>query len=203
MPGRIALTFDDGPSEWTEPILELLREHRARATFFVVGSVAQQQADLIRRIDEAGHELGNHSWSHPALATDCDDERVHEELDRTSSAIAEIVGRPPRRFRAPHYNVDERVEAIATRLGLVHTGSDVAPPDWHPRIGAAFTATFVLQQLYPGAVVTLHDGIPPGEAATGQTRQPTVDAVATMLPRLAGRFECVTASDLLDGETEL
>jgi peptidoglycan/xylan/chitin deacetylase (PgdA/CDA1 family) len=203
VPSRIALTFDDGPSEWTGPILELLRDHGARATFFVVGSVAQQHADLIRRIVEEGHELGNHSWSHPALAADCDEERIHEELERTSSAIAEIVGRRPRRFRAPHYSIDERVEAIATRLGLVHTRSDVAPPDWHPRIGAAVTATFILQQLYPGAIVNLHDGIPPGEMGTGQTRQPTVDAVATVLPRLAERFECVTASDLLDGETEL
>jgi hypothetical protein len=68
-------------------------------------------------------------------------------------------------------------------------------------MSAAVTATFVLQQLHPGAIVTLHDGIPPREADTGQTRQPTVDAVATVLPRLAERFEFVTASDLLDGET--
>src|SRR3954471_7121132 len=99
MPSRIALTFDDGPSGWTEPILELLRDHGARATFFLVGGVAQQHADLTRRIADEGHELGNHSWSHPALAAECDDQRVHEELERTNSAIAEIVGRRPHRFR--------------------------------------------------------------------------------------------------------
>jgi peptidoglycan/xylan/chitin deacetylase (PgdA/CDA1 family) len=200
---RIAVTFDDGPSEWTEPILDLLREHGARATFFVVGSVVERRADLVRRIVAEGHEVGNHSWSHPALATDCDDERVREELERTNTAIAQIVGTKPRRFRAPHFSVDERVEAIAATLGLVHTRSDVAPPDWHPRINAAVTATFILQQLQPGFIVNLHDGIPPHEADTGQTRQPTVDAVATILPRLVEQYECVTASALLDGDGRL
>jgi peptidoglycan/xylan/chitin deacetylase (PgdA/CDA1 family) len=196
---RIALTFDDGPSEWTGPILDLLAAHGARATFFVVGSVARENAALLQRIAAEGHELGNHSWSHPALARDCDDEVVREELERTNHALAEIVGAPPRRFRAPHFDVDNRVEAIAATLGLVHTRSDVTPPDWHPGITSAVTATFVLQQVRPGAVVNLHDGIPPSEAGTGRTRQATVDALATILPRLADRYESVTASSLLDG----
>jgi peptidoglycan/xylan/chitin deacetylase (PgdA/CDA1 family) len=198
---RIALTFDDGPSEWTGPILDLLGAHGARATFFVVGSVAREQPVLLQRVVDEGHELGNHSWSHPALASECDDEVVREELERTNHALAEIVGMLPRRFRAPHFDVDSRVEAIAATLGLVHTRSDVTPPDWHPRVTSAVTATFVLQQVRPGAVVNLHDGIPPSEAGTGQTRQATVDAVATILPRLVNRYECVTASSLLDGKT--
>jgi peptidoglycan/xylan/chitin deacetylase (PgdA/CDA1 family) len=198
---RIALTFDDGPSEWTGPILDLLGAHGAQATFFVVGSVARRHAALLQRIVAEGHELGNHSWSHPALARDCDDEGVREELERTNHALAEIVGTLPRRFRAPHFDVDSRVEAIAATLGLVHTPSDVAPPDWHPRATSAVTATFILQQVWPGAVVNLHDGIPPSEAGTGQTRQATVDAVATILPRLVERYECVTASSLLEGRT--
>jgi peptidoglycan-N-acetylglucosamine deacetylase len=198
---RIALTFDDGPSEWTGPILDLLGAHGAQATFFVVGSVARQHAALLHRIVAEDHELGNHSWSHPALARDCDDEDVREELERTNHALAEIVGTPPRRFRAPHFDVDSRVEAIAATLGLLHTPSDVAPPDWHPRATSAVTATFILQQVWPGAVVNLHDGIPPSEAGTGQTRQATVDAVATILPRLVERYECVTASSLLESRS--
>ena len=63
------------------------------------------------------------------------------------------------------------------------------------------TATFILQQVWPGAVVNLHDGIPPSEAGTGQTRQATVDAVATILPRLVERYECVTASSLLESRS--
>jgi peptidoglycan/xylan/chitin deacetylase (PgdA/CDA1 family) len=201
---RVALTFDDGPSEWTEPILDILAANDAHATFFVIGSLARQRADLVRRMVAAGHELGNHSWSHPALASDCDDERVREELERTNVAIAEIVGMAPHRFRAPHYNVDDRVESIAASLGLTHTRGDVAPPDWHPGAISAVTATFVLQQVEPGAMINLHDGVPPSEAGAGHSRQPTVDAVATIVPRLRERgYECVTASQLLDGKRSL
>lgn len=196
----VALTFDDGPSEWTEPILDILAEHNAHATFFVVGSVAGRRADLLRRMDESGHEIGNHSWSHPALARDCGDDRVRDELRRTNDELAAILGAPPRRFRAPHYDVDARVEAIAAELGLVHTRGDVTPPDWHEKATPALTTTFVLRQIEDGCVIGLHDGIPPSEAGSGVSRQSTVDAVATIVPRLAERgFRCVTASELLDG----
>ena len=197
---RVALTFDDGPSEWTEPILDILAEHDAHATFFVVGSVAGRRADLLRRMVAAGHEIGNHSWSHPALARDCDDDRVREELRRTNDELASILGVPPRRFRAPHYDVDTRVETIASELGLVHTRGDVTPPDWHEKATPALLTTFVLRQAGDGAVIGLHDGIPPHEVAPGVSRRGTVEAVATIVPRLAERgIRCVTASELLDG----
>jgi peptidoglycan/xylan/chitin deacetylase (PgdA/CDA1 family) len=194
---QCALTFDDGPSAWSESILDILAAHNARATFFVIGSLAKQRVDVLRRMTAEGHEVGNHTWSHPWLARDCDDERVQEELERTNAVLGELLGVSPHRFRAPHYDVDERVAAIASRLGLAHTRGDVVPPDWHARSTAAFIATFVLQQVRPDAVVGLHDGIPPNGAVSG-TRQPTVEAVATIVPRLRERgFECVTASALL------
>jgi peptidoglycan/xylan/chitin deacetylase (PgdA/CDA1 family) len=196
----IALTFDDGPSEWTEPILDLLREHGVRATFFVVGSAAQLQPGLIRRILAEGHELGNHSWSHPDLAADCDDDHVRDELERTNRTLEEIVGMRPQRFRAPHLSVDDRVKSIASELGLTHTPTDVGPPDWHPAMTAAVTTTFILQQVAPGYVVGLHDGMPPHDRAPGQTRQATVDAVRLVLPRLVERYDLVTASRLLQQE---
>lgn len=199
---QIALTFDDGPSEWTEPILDILAANGARATFFVIGSLAEGRADVLRRMIEDGHEVGNHTWSHPWLARDCDDSRVEDELERTNATLARLLGRPPHRFRAPHYDVDERVEAIGARLGLEHTRGDVTPPDWHEKSTAAFIATFVLQQARAGTVVGLHDGIPPGRPAAGGRRR-TVDAVASVVPRLRERgIDCITASALLGrGET--
>jgi peptidoglycan/xylan/chitin deacetylase (PgdA/CDA1 family) len=196
----IALTFDDGPSEWTEPILDLLRDHGVRATFFVVGSVAPHRPELVRRIVAEGHELGNHSWSHPDLAADCDDDHVRDELERTNLALEAIVGMRPQRFRAPHLSVNDRVESIALELGLTHTPTHVGPPDWHPAMSAAVTTTFILQQVAPGYVVGLHDGVPPRDHATGQTRQATVDAVGLVLPRLIERYDLVTASRLLEQE---
>ncbi|CAN5682856.1 hypothetical protein BH18ACT13_BH18ACT13_10100 [soil metagenome] len=194
---RVALTFDDGPAEWTEPILDLLSEHSARATFFVIGSAAAKRADLVRRMHADGHEVGNHTWSHPRLARDCYDDRVREELGRTNTLLAEIVGHPPRRFRAPHYDVNERVLAIASGLGLIHTHGDVTPPDWDDRCTAPYIAAFVLQQARPSVVIGLHDGISRKDQAQ-RGRQATVDAIAAILPRLSERgFQCVTASEIL------
>lgn len=194
---RVALTFDDGPAEWTEPILDLLSEHSARATFFVIGSAAVGRADLVHRMHADGHEVGNHTWSHPRLARDCNDERVRDELERTNAVLTGIAGHPPRRFRAPHYDVDERVLAIASDLGLAHTRGDVTPPDWNDRCTAPYITTFVVQQARPSLVIGLHDGIPVKEQGR-RGQQTTVDAVAAILPRLLDRgFECVTASDIL------
>ena len=195
---RVALTFDDGPGAWTEPILDLLSEHGARATFFVIGSACEARADVLGRIVDEGHEVGNHTWSHPWLARDCDDERVRHELDRTNVLLTHLLGAPPRRFRAPRYDVDERVLGIARELGLAHTRGDVTPPDWDERCTVGFITTLVLQRSRPGTVVGLHDGVAPTRAGRGASRQATVDAVATIVPRLYERgLRCVTASALL------
>jgi peptidoglycan/xylan/chitin deacetylase (PgdA/CDA1 family) len=197
-PRRVALTFDDGPAVWTEPILDVLAAHRVRATFFVIGSLVGQRAALVQRIVAEGHEVGNHSWSHPRLASECDDGRVHEELARTNEVLHEVLGFRPTRFRAPRYDVDDRVRAIAATLGLVHTRGDVAPPDYDARATAAFIATFVLQRVEPGNVIGLHDGVPPAKLNSGASRAATVGAVQTIVQRLRERdVELVTASELL------
>jgi len=196
--GRLALTFDDGPSSWSEPIAELLAENGARGTFFVIGSLVEHRAAVVERLASAGHEIGNHTWSHPWLARDCDDATIRDELERTNRRLAEVLGVAPRRFRAPHYDVDDRVEAIAAEVGLTHTRGDVTPPDWTPVLKAPVIATLVLQRVTPNAVVGLHDGVPPRGSSAPASRQPTVDAVAMILPRLRDRgFELVTASELL------
>jgi len=196
---RVALTFDDGPSEWTESILDLLHRHGARATFFVIGSAVDGRDGVVRATADAGHELGNHTWSHPNLLA-CEDERVRDELARTSDRIATVTVTPPSRFRAPHHAVDERIEAIACELGLRHTRSDVAPPDWHARWSAKLTATFVLQQVRDGAVIGLHDGIPPNaDHDVRGSCAPTVEALAAFLPVLVERgYAVVSAGMLLD-----
>jgi peptidoglycan/xylan/chitin deacetylase (PgdA/CDA1 family) len=198
---QIALTFDDGPGEWTEPILDILAAHSAHATFFVIGSNAKHRPDVIRRMDTEGHEIGNHTWSHPYLARDCDDSRVRDELERTNAVVAEIVGRAPRRFRAPHYDASARVISIGSDLGLAHTCGDVTPPDWDARCTAPYITTFVVQQARARLIVGLHDGLPP-DSPNGLTRQATVDAVGLIVPRLFDLgLECVTAETLLGTAT--
>lgn len=197
-PVRIGLSFDDGPSRWTAPILDLLASHGARATFFLVGSVAEQNPDLVRRISGEGHELGNHTWSHPTLTRDCDDDGVRSELERTSDALERITGARPSLFRAPYYDHDARVDRIAAEVGLRHAPGHVAPADWRPGISAALIATFVLGGISPEEIVGLHDGVPPYELADEVTRQPTVDAISIILPTLAQRsVTCLTVSELM------
>ena len=192
---RLALTFDDGPGPWTAPILDLLKAHDAHATFFLIGQRVDEHPDVVRRIVAAGHELGNHTFSHPWLARDCADDAVYEELRRANEAIACVAGEPPRRFRAPHYDVDARVERIAAGLDLTHTRGDVTPPDWREGIGAQVLATLILQQARADAVIGLHDGIPPkARGSTGATRETTVEAVRLVLPRLVERGHTLTTA---------
>src|SRR5207247_8464003 len=109
-------------------------------------------------------------------------------------AIAAIAPSAPRRFRAPFYDVDDRVERLAATLGLAHTPRDVVPPDWHAGARSALVAALVLRQVKPGSIVGLHDGFPPREGHGGAlTRELTVAAVATLLPRLVENgYACVT-----------
>ena len=99
--------------------------------------------------------------------------------------IAAAVGLPPRRFRAPYYDVDERVETVASSLGLAHTPGTVTPPDWRPSVRSGLLVTLVLQLIGPAGIIGLHDGIPPDELhLPGASRAVTVETVAAILPRL-------------------
>jgi peptidoglycan/xylan/chitin deacetylase (PgdA/CDA1 family) len=196
--GPLALSFDDGPSRWTPEILELLACHAVHATFFLIGSLADRSPELVRRIRHEGHEIGNHTWSHPSLARDCDDDRIREELTRAGDCLERITGVRPTLFRAPHHDHDERVYALAAELGLRHARSDLAPPDWHPRATPGLIATFLLRGAAPGLVVELHDGVPPAEIAAEVTRRPTVQALKFVLPRFAQQgLKCVPVSEVL------
>src|SRR5580692_10030031 len=100
-PGELALTFDDGPNPACTPrLLDILSQHDVRATFFLVGRYAYAEPALVRRIQAAGHLIGNHSWSHPNLAI-TPARRITEELTRTRDTLRQITGAPVRYFRPP------------------------------------------------------------------------------------------------------
>jgi peptidoglycan-N-acetylglucosamine deacetylase len=184
------MTFDDGPSEWTDAVLDLLDEHSVPATFFAVGMHAVARPETLRRVAAAGHAIGNHTWSHPDL-TELADDDVAGELARAGDAILATTGWRPTLYRAPHFRHDERVDAVAGRLGLRHVAADVAVPDWHAGWSAKLTITSVLSRVTPDSVVCVHDGVPPHDDGD---RQATVDALAVLIPRLLERgydFEAV------------
>ena len=113
----MALTFDDGPDwRYTYPILDILKREKVRATFFLVGRMAEQRPDLVLRMVREGHVVANHSWNHPNL-TRLDSRRMSEEVDRTNRLISEITGRSPKLFRAPYGSLDRRVEELIRKKG--------------------------------------------------------------------------------------
>lgn len=179
------LTFDDGPSEWTPAILDHLADHQAHAMFFATGQQIFGRADILKRAHAEGHTIGNHGYTHTRLTT-LDDHDVRMELLATSELIELITGERPSLFRAPYFDADERVLAIAGEQGLAHMGASVIPEDWS-NCDAAAIARVVLTELRPASVVSLHDGIPPrgGSEMCTDTRQPTVDAVRLILEGMA------------------
>ena len=194
----VALTFDDGPSEWTEPILDLLREQGARATFFVLGNALPGREEIVRRILAEGSELGNHSYTHRRLTTLADAE-IRFELEATQEAIRAIAPVHVRFWRPPHFGYDERVLGVACELGLRElVRCSIDPADY--RSTADEIVARVLSKLEPGSIVDLHDGRPAGEPpeASAPTREATVDAVRVLLASLqkAG-YSALTLSELL------
>ncbi|MGI5179416.1 bifunctional polysaccharide deacetylase/glycosyltransferase family 2 protein [Dactylosporangium sp. CA-152071] len=172
--GAVALTFDDGPDpRWTPLILDALRRHHARATFFVVGSRVNQHPDLVRRIVAEGHELGVHTFTHADLAA-LPAWRQRLELDLTRTAIAAATGRTVRLLRPPYLSVPERLPA-----GFLTVMTDRDTQDWQrPGVDAIVAAAA------PGGVVLLHDG--------GGDRTQTVAAVERIAAAPGRRFVTVS-----------
>jgi peptidoglycan-N-acetylglucosamine deacetylase len=191
----LALSFDDGPSEATPVVLDLLREHGARATLFVVGRYVEERPEVVRRAVAEGHELGNHTFDHVDAAYEKDDDALREQIRRTSAAIERAVGAPPQLIRPPYGKDVARVARLGRELGLEHTILWSAQGwDWDTT-SADEIAELVLRDCGPGGIVVLHDGVPP---RGGPSREPMLEALATILGSLArDEYELVTVSELL------
>lgn len=196
----VALTFDDGPSDWTEPILDTLRDAGAHATFFVVGDAVRGREGTLRRMVAEGHEVGNHTMRHPWL----DEVRrrtVRRELEEANRVIAGVIGARPTAFRPPSFRRNVAVLEVARSLGFDPVVLASAHTNDHDCDDAEAIVAAILPSVSPGAIIDLHDGRPPGDppAAVGGTRDdrwPTVRAVPLLLSALPD-YRFVTVSDLL------
>lgn len=195
---RVALTFDDGPSEWTPSILDAIAEHSATATFFVRGSaVTAETRETVERAHRAGCDIGNHTQNHISYAR-CDDATAQEEFLATHQLLHELTGVRPMLARPPYGHAPERLDEIAASFGYRATIMwSITPNDWEePQPSADVIVATVLDALEPGAVVLLHDGWDPERGRL--SRQETVTAVRRLLPELRARqFRAVAMSDLL------
>lgn len=185
---EIALTFDDGPDPvFTRQILKILDRYRVRATFFCVGLHVNALPDEVRRIMDAGHSLGNHTWSHPFLP-DLTAAQFRLQIDRTSEAFDRSVGSVPTVFRPPYGA--RTPEALGELLagGPALALWDVDSWDW-ARPGPEKIAGTVLDHARPGSMVLMHDG--------GGDRRETVQALPTVIEGLLARdLSFVSVDDL-------
>jgi peptidoglycan/xylan/chitin deacetylase (PgdA/CDA1 family) len=189
---RVALSFDDGPSAHTREIADLIAAGGGRGTFFVLGGAVAGCERLLADMAGAGHELGNHTFSHPHCAT-LDEAGILEELRRAQDAIVTAAGVEPRLVRPPYGEDADRVARVAEGLGLGCALWTIDPRDWRERSSERIAGR-ILDRLHDGAVVDLHDGWPAAHRGV-RDRTPTVDAVRMLMPELRARgYEAVTVS---------
>jgi peptidoglycan/xylan/chitin deacetylase (PgdA/CDA1 family) len=191
---EIALTFDDGPNpEWTPRLLDLLAEREVRATFFLIGQWVERERGLVRRMHEAGHVLGNHTWTHPNLAR-TGVGRTREELRRTSGEIEGILGAPVRYFRPPFGARAPWTFGVARELGLVPVTWNVIGNDWNAGSSREIVDRVVRltdRQRRRGFAtnLVLHDGSHRGPAAD---RSRSVEAAEVLLAKYWGTHRFLT-----------
>ncbi|MDR1191388.1 MAG: polysaccharide deacetylase family protein [Verrucomicrobiales bacterium] len=165
---RVALTFDDGPAPGgTELVLKALDRRKLRATFFMIGRNAARHPALAAEVAAAGHEIGNHSYTHPRLDR-LPANRAEAEIDRTQEAIATATGKAPAWLRPPYGGFRRKEQgplARARDLGVVWWSVD--PLDWR-RPGARRIISRVVGETLPGSIILLHDIHPQTAQATGE-----------------------------------
>ena len=153
---RIAITFDDGPNpKITERVLAALQERNLQASFFMIGQRVAAAPEWARKVAAAGHEICNHSLTHPQLSR-LSDERVAYELEKTQDLIAAAVGKKPDWFRPPYGAFKKSQGQIPAALGLGVIWWTVDPRDWS-QPGAQKISDIILRETQPGSVILCHD----------------------------------------------
>jgi peptidoglycan/xylan/chitin deacetylase (PgdA/CDA1 family) len=187
----IALTFDDGPNEKLTPrLLDLLAKHHIHATFFVVGENAAEHPEILQRAVREGHEIGNHSWSHPNFAK-MSEESVRSQVKRTEAAIVSATGTRPTLLRPPYGSITTRQKHwLHDDLGYEIILWDVDPLDWK-NPGPSVVTNRILKETRAGSIVLSHD-----------IHAQTIEAMPQTLRQLEDKgFKFVTVSELLKMQT--
>ncbi len=183
----IAMTFDDGPSATLTPkLLDLLAAHHIKATFFVIGENVAEHPEIVERAAREGHEIANHSWSHPNFGK-MSDEGVRRQLSRTDDAIKNATGVRPTLLRPPYGSITARQKRwIHDEFGYQIILWDVDPYDWK-RPGPSVVCNRILKETRPGSIVLSHD-----------IHSGTIEAMPSTFDQLQAKgFKFVTVSELI------
>ena len=187
MRAKVALTFDDGPGEFTPRILDTLEKYNARASFFVLGGKIAAAEDIVKRAYAMGNEIISHSWSHcknPNLSELAADE-IRKELLDTHEIIRKTVGHSPMMFRPPYGAMSDTLKKVAEDLGLAIILWSVDSRDWKSK-DADEIYREIFENIHGNAVILCHD-----------VHATTADAMERVIPALAEKYELVTVSELM------
>jgi peptidoglycan/xylan/chitin deacetylase (PgdA/CDA1 family) len=187
----LAITFDDGPHPQNTPrLLNILKERNVKATFFVVGQLAKEYPNIIRRILAEGHEIGNHTMSHPTI-TKLSEDRLKREIGGTHQALVDIAGYHTRIFRPPGGATNATLkQRFYDEYGYCTIMWSVDPNDWK-RPGVSVVTSRLVNGAHNGAILLVHD-----------LHAPSVDAMPNTLDTLLTKgYRFVTVSQLINMET--
>ncbi|WP_447459071.1 polysaccharide deacetylase family protein [Streptococcus oricebi] len=184
----VALTFDDGPDPKTTPqALDILAKYKAKATFFMLGQHIAGNENLIKRVQKEGHEIGNHTWSHPRLPT-LSLAQAQKEIEDTQAALAAVTGQRPRLLRPPY---GEFTGALCAGIDLSFILWSVDSLDWQSHKTEAILDQ-VKKQVKEGSIILMHD-----------IHQTSIDALPTVLDYLQKNgYSLVTVSELMNQQLE-
>lgn len=183
----LAITFDDGPHPKNTPrLLDMLKERGIKATFYVIGQNVVQYPDILQRMVAEGHEIGNHSYTHPSL-TKCSPGKVSEEITKTNEAIFQAAGVKPTTMRPPYGATNSSItQRLHDEFELAVIMWSVDPLDWKIR-KASHVSNHILQNSKAGSIILAHDIHPS-----------TIDAMPAALDGLLAKgHKFVTVSELI------
>jgi len=197
---QIALTYDDGPNDLhTLKLLDVLAKHSVRATFFMIGRYVRKRPDIARAVAQAGHVIGNHTFTHPLLIFKSEAQTRTELLDCRSS-LQDAIGEHSNLFRPPFGGRRPATLRIARELGLQTVMWNVTGYDWSAP-PAAVIEKKVERQMRGGDVVLLHDG---EHRALGADRAQTIIATDNLIRKYRDQgYEFVTVDEMLAASLQL
>ncbi|WP_113703758.1 polysaccharide deacetylase family protein [Nonomuraea lactucae] len=184
----IALTFDDGPGKYAGTLLDTLKKYDAKATFFLEGQYVKSRPSYVKRMAKEGHELGNHSYTHPNFTT-IEPAAIRSEIKKTQDAVKKAAGVEPKILRPPYGLTDLQVTEIAAEAGMPIILWTAGSRDWDTKnVDAIKKQTLAVAQ--PDGIILMHDWV-----------KQTVDAMPSIVKTLQGRgYHLVKVSDIAKKE---
>lgn len=180
----VALTFDDGPNPNTTPqLLNILKNKKVKASFFMVGNGVDAYPNVAKRVSDAGHQVGSHSYAHPQL-TSLSTSQIQSEMRRTDKAIYYATGKLPKTYRPPYGSVNRYVANIVAKPAIMWS---IDTRDWESR-NPYMINNVVSNNIHNGAIILMHD-----------IHQPTINSVSTMIDNLKNQgYQFVTIDELFE-----